>query len=78
MARNKALTTLRNEAIRKRFADLRRKNPKWMYSAILQELASEFYLEQVTIAKILSQTEEDVPAASTIHRRLHKALAMAV
>mgnify|MGYP003830728295 CR=1 FL=1 len=68
MARNKALTTLRNEAIRKRFAELRKKNPKWMFMAILQQLSEEYFLEEVTIAKILSDTNEPVPAASTVSR----------
>lgn len=68
MARNTNLTAIRNDAIRKRFRTLRKANPKWMVGAILEQLSDEFYLQEVTLAKILSESNDPVPAASTVSR----------
>jgi hypothetical protein len=52
----------RNDLLQKRNADLKRKylklmedNPKWRFSAIIEELEKEFYLSASRIERIINQ-----------------------
>jgi AraC-like DNA-binding protein len=63
------LTTARNQHIRQRFRQIRKKHPQWMLSAIIDTVAAEFYLSPVTVAKVLKETDEDSPAHTTIYRQ---------
>jgi len=44
----------RNKRVEQRFAELQSKHPQWRIDAIIDVLADEFCLSQVTITHILS------------------------
>lgn len=50
---NKERLKKRNEAIKKYFAELEKKNPHWRYSALLEKTAEKFFLSPKTIEHIL-------------------------
>lgn len=64
--RNSTLRDTRNNSIRKRFTHHRKRNPKWTVVAVIETVATEFYLTPCTCAKILKQMNEPVPAHNTI------------
>lgn len=43
----------RNKAIRKAFADIQKKQPRWRHSEWIKEIAEEFFLAPKTIEHIL-------------------------
>lgn len=45
---------IRNNNVRKHFIDLQKKNPKWRYDAIVEEVASKFFLSSRTIEAIIN------------------------
>lgn len=54
MARDPELIKQRNEAIKKRFKVITRKNPQWRLDSILEQLQTEFHLTKGYIQKILT------------------------
>lgn len=72
MPRQSELITKRNEAIRKRFAYHRKKNPKWTITALIDTVSGEFYLSSIMIVKILRSEESNLPAHSTLARQQKK------
>ena len=68
MPRQPHRTKARDEHVRNRFRYHRKKNPKWMIQAVIDEVAAEVFLSPVTVAGILKKNNEDVPAQSTISR----------
>lgn len=52
MARNE-LFIKRNLKVRARFEELSRKNSKWRFDAIVEEIAGEFFLTKRTIEAIV-------------------------
>lgn len=53
MSRTPELLTKRNEAVKKSFKEIKMKNPKWRFDALVDEVASKFFLSRITIIKIL-------------------------
>ncbi len=73
MPRNTSHTLRRNNDIRKRFGFHKKRNPKFTQFAIIELVAIEFYLEPVTIGKILYACGEDVPVTDTIVKHMRQA-----
>ncbi|NHN26774.1 hypothetical protein FIA58_013900 [Flavobacterium jejuense] len=53
MTKSERLTN-RNEAVRKFFYSTLEKNPKWKISAVIEEVASKFFLSSRTVDAIIS------------------------
>ena len=70
---------LRNLHVKERFRFYRKKNPKWNIIYIIDEVAKEVFLSNATVAKILKESDENVPCKDTIvaHSR-HLQLQLAV
>lgn len=66
--RNTSLIDLRNNSIRERFTFHRKKNPKWTVVAVIEEVASEFYLSPARTTKILKDMDVKVPCVNTISK----------
>ena len=66
MARDTTLRQLRDQSIKERFRFHRKRNPKWMITAVIAEVSKEFYLSEVTVGKILKSADEKVPCVNTI------------
>lgn len=79
MARNTELIQARNQYVRDRFRYLRKRNPKWTIEAIIEDVAKDIFLSEVTIVKILkSANESKVPSHPTMSKyNKEKAMAMA-
>ncbi len=45
--------TKRNQAVRKEFDEISRKNPKWRLDAIVDEVAAKFFLASRTVEAII-------------------------
>lgn len=71
MPRSKSKIQDRNNHIRLRFRYHRKKNPKWTIFAVIEEVANEFWLESVTVAKILKEDESRIPDTKTILKRVN-------
>ena len=70
MARSPKLITDRDAKIKSRFKFHRKKNPKWTMEAVIGEVANEFFLASITVAKILKKSSESgVPSPSTLYRK---------
>jgi predicted nucleic acid-binding protein len=73
MSRNTVLRQRRDEALKDRFRQHLKKNPKWRIDAVIEMVAGEFYLSSVTVTKILKgQNVSHIPDPSTISRRLNQ------
>lgn len=69
MARNQSLLQQRNQYIKERYRNLKKKNPKWRYEALVEEVSKEVFLSPIMVVKILKQDgEKSVPHPSTIYR----------
>ncbi len=66
MARDTNLRQLRDQSIKERFRFHRKRNPKWMITAVIAEVSREFYLSDATVGKILKSSGEKVPCVDTI------------
>lgn len=68
MARDTSRSRQRNNYIKVRFRYHRKKNPKWTIIAVIEEVGDEFFLSPTTVAKILKEMDETVPATDTISK----------
>lgn len=66
MPHNPSKIQKRNEYIRQRFRYHRKKNPKWTIIAVIEEVASEVWLESTTVAKILKESDSRIPDVKTV------------
>ena len=66
MAYSKELLDKRNAYIHERYKHYKKRNPKWSWLALIQEVANEMFLSPSTIGRILLSRDEDVPTADTI------------
>lgn len=66
MARNTELIEARNQYVRDRFRFLCKKNPHWKSEYILEMVAKDVFLSEITVAKILKQANEKVPSHPTV------------
>ena len=70
MAHSKSNLDKRNAYIVKRYAELRKRNPKWSIFSCIQDVADEVWLSPVTVAKILGISYSNIPAPATISRAI--------
>jgi hypothetical protein len=67
----------RNEDIRKRYADLKRKFPQWRMVALVEQVADEFYLSAVTTGKIILLVDTSLPSPNTIIKQTRQVVSVA-
>jgi hypothetical protein len=71
MANKKTRLKKRNTHIVLRYRYYRKKNPKWMSLAVIQEVADEMFLSPSTIARILIDSEvPKIPSADTVIKHM--------
>jgi hypothetical protein len=73
MSRSQQKIQERNDYIRNRFRYHRKKNPKWTIFAVIEEVASEVWLESTTVGKILKADNPRIPDVKTIAKRTAEA-----
>ena len=76
MSRNIELRQARDLHIRARFRFYRKKHPRWAVEFVIEAVAKEVFLSEVTIVKILKADNFAVPTAPTISK-MNKARAVA-
>lgn len=66
--RNNELLQARDRYVRERFRYLCKKNPNWRITAVIEEVAKDVFLSEVTIVKILKDSNERVPTGATMSK----------
>jgi len=66
MPHNPTLLKNRNTAIKAAYKALKKRNPKWSWEAIIQDVANDFYLSTATVAKIIREDDATIPCVDTV------------